>query len=100
VESLEGALVAQRDLLVGADQDRARGVASAERLVLLVVAEVVGAVEGGAGEGDPRWLRGGGVAQRNESAVTRLTSVTASAGIPARRAAAMIASALGASYRQ
>ena len=35
--------------------------------------------------------------QRNESAVTRLTSVTASAGMPARFAAAMIASGLGAS---
>lgn len=35
--------------------------------------------------------------QRNVSAVMRWTSVTASAGIPARRAAVMIASGLGAS---
>jgi hypothetical protein len=35
--------------------------------------------------------------QRNVSAVMRLTSVTTSAGIPARRAAARMASGLGAS---
>ena len=44
------------------------------------------------------WTHGEGcVSQRKESAVMRLTSVTTSAGIPARLAAAMIASGLGAS---
>jgi hypothetical protein len=68
----------------------------AQRGVLLLAAEVVGAVQGAAGEGDRVRRRFAPAGQRNVSAVMRLTSVTASAGIPARRAAAMIASALGA----
>lgn len=75
----------------------------AQAVGVVAVSQVGGAVESGAGEGDfcrrPNGRFSPG-AQRNVSAVIRLTSVTASAGIPARRAAAMIASTLGASYRQ
>ena len=50
------------------------------------------------GLGTPRPHPGERVgSQRKLSAVTRLTSVTASAGMPARLAAATIASGLGAS---
>jgi len=75
----------------------------AQAVSVVAVSQVGGAVEGPAGEGDFCRRTNGRFspsAQRNVSALMRLTSVTASAGIPARRAAAMIASALGASYRQ
>jgi len=52
-----------------------------------------------------RYARGSSLESRypvdvDVSAVIRVTSVTTSAGMPARAAAAMIASRLGASYRQ
>lgn len=72
-------------------------------LTALVTTALAGSALAASHAFDPARRRGGSRCsrgQRNESAVTRLTSVTASAGMPARSAAEMIASGLGASYRQ